>query len=128
MVTLELPLLPPSSLQAVDGLLEGGCLQPLAQLHKGPVSSIHLNPATGRLLTAGLDGALHVMPLDGAAAAAGAAPFRAGGGWGGFSQARWADSHTFVTVSGGSCCASETSCCAAGGMGVLVMLNLQPVM
>jgi hypothetical protein len=77
-----------------------GFLRPAIELPGGaPVASADLHGPTGQLLAAGGDGALVVAPAGGGSA--GQAPaYREGvRGWGGFTQARWVDSHTFATVS-----------------------------
>jgi hypothetical protein len=89
-----------------------GFLRPAVELPGGaPVASADLHGPTGQLLAAGGDGALVVAPAAAATFGAGqkqqqqqqqqqAPAYREGvRGWGGFTQARWVDSHTFATVS-----------------------------
>jgi hypothetical protein len=77
-----------------------GFLSPSAQLPgNAGVASVDVHGATGQLLAAGGEGALLVQPVGGASKD-GVPAYRTGvRGWGGFTQARWVDSHTFATVS-----------------------------
>ena len=56
------PISPAVCAQLREGGYENEDLMPWAQLHRGPVAALAVQPDTGELLTAGADGCLFLLP------------------------------------------------------------------
>ncbi|CAL5218504.1 g190 [Coccomyxa viridis] len=96
---LTAPLAPgsdPSEVQLMgEGDIEGTQLLPWQQLHQGSVAALDICAETRQAVTAGDDGALKVVPLEGSAAAQSIMEPRSSAS---YSAVRWSSPQAFITA------------------------------
>ncbi len=83
---------------SADAASSSTYLHELPGLHDTSVASLDINSTRRSLLSVAGDGSICVVPLDSLAQLGGDCTFSEPGGWRGYTQGRWIDSATFVTV------------------------------